>query len=246
MVTKICKTCDKELDINCFSKHKAEKDGLRCQCKECCNAYFKIWHDKNRERELARTKKWKEDNKEHCEKYVEDNKVRRSAYFKKHNEENKDRLIQYRIDNKDKRMAYNRNYYLKNSDMLKENVKIYNSENREKCNILKQRYEARKHKLPSTLTTAQWEQVKLYFNNKCCYCGKELPLEQEHLLAVLKGGEYTHNNIIPSCKSCNCSKGAKDFFAWYPKHKYYSKKREKIILDFLGYQNKVQQFTLAI
>ena len=109
-----------------------------------------------------------------------------------------------------------------------------------------QRRMALKRKLSSTLTLAQWENMKMHFNNKCAYCGKELPLAQEHFLALTKGGEYTVNNIIPSCKTCNSSKCNKDFFTWYPKYKYFSKKREKIILKFLNYKNEIQQLTFTI
>mgnify|MGYP003489420683 CR=1 FL=1 len=79
--------------------------------------------------------------------------------------------------------------------------------------------------------------IKLEFNNKCAYCGKEKPLSQEHFVALSKGGEFTINNIIPSCQNCNSSKRATDFFEWYPKFKHYSKKREQIILKFLNYNN---------
>jgi 5-methylcytosine-specific restriction endonuclease McrA len=32
---KICTTCNKEKDFNCFGKHKHGKNGLRGQCKDC-------------------------------------------------------------------------------------------------------------------------------------------------------------------------------------------------------------------
>ena len=109
-----------------------------------------------------------------------------------------------------------------------------------------QRREARKRSLECNLTAKQWLDIKLQFDNKCAYCGKELPLAQEHFLALSKSGEYTVNNIICACKTCNSSKSNKDFFTWYPKYKYYSKKRERFILKFLNYKDGIQQITLAI
>lgn len=103
---------------------------------------------------------------------------------------------------------------------------------------------ALKKDLPNTLTESQWENAKKQFDNKCAYCGKEKPLEQDHFVALKNGGEYTHNNIIPACKNCNCRKSAKDFFTWYPKFKHYSKKRETKILKYLGYTNGIQQLSL--
>lgn len=107
-----------------------------------------------------------------------------------------------------------------------------------------QRRRSLKRKLETTLTLNQWENIKIHFNNKCCYCNRELPLEQEHFIALSVMGEYTINNIIPACKSCNASKSNKIFNEWYPKYKYYSKKREKIILSFLGYTKGIQQLKI--
>ena len=75
--------------------------------------------------------------------------------------------------------------------------------------------------MPATLTLKQWEQIKKDFDYKCAYCGITETehynqfnerLHQEHFYAMSKGGGLTHNNIIPACKSCNSSKGTKDFF----------------------------------
>lgn len=103
-----------------------------------------------------------------------------------------------------------------------------------------------KRQLPSTLTDMQWLTIKKQFNNRCAYCNRELPLEMEHFIPLSKLGEFSVNNIICACKPCNSSKGNKDFFEWYSKHDYYSKKREKFILKFLNYKDGIQQITLAI
>jgi hypothetical protein len=52
------------------------------------------------------------------------------------------------------------------------------------------------------------------------------------------------DNIIPSCMKCNISKNNSDFFIWYPKQPSYSKSREKKILKYLGYKDKIQQLSL--
>jgi 5-methylcytosine-specific restriction endonuclease McrA len=84
------------------------------------------------------------------------------------------------------------------------------------------------------------------FDNKCAYCGKEKPLAQDHFVPLSKGGEYTNNNIICSCKSCNSSKSDKDFFEWYPEQLFYSKEREAKILKYLNYDKKTQTQQLAL
>lgn len=93
-----------------------------------------------------------------------------------------------------------------------------------------------KQLLPATLTIEEWNNIKTNFKEKCAYCGKKLPLTQEHFIPVTQGGAYAISNIIPVCLSCNCSKQDMNFFIWYPKQEYHSKKREKFILEYLNYE----------
>ena len=125
-------------------------------------------------------------------------------------------------------------------------LKKYRNNHHEYFLMSSQKYRSKKLLLPNTLTLKQWKQVKEYFENRCAYCGKKLPLAQEHFIALSKKGEYTINNIIPSCRVCNSSKIDKDFFEWYPKQKFYSKERERKILKYLGYKNnKIQQLKIG-
>ena len=112
-------------------------------------------------------------------------------------------------------------------------MKQYHQEHLDQYVIYTQKREALKKLLPATLTINQWKNIKTHFNNTCAYCGEELPLAQEHFIALSKGGEYSITNIIPSCQSCNSSKSTKNFFIWYSKYKYFSKERELKILDYL-------------
>jgi len=150
----------------------------------------------------------------------------------------------YSDDHMEESYEWEKKYREKNKEMIKIRSHNYNLNNRDIKTACNQRYKARKKLLPNDLTVQQWLDIKQVFSNRCAYCGKNLPLAQEHFIACSKGGEYTNNNIIPSCQCCNSSKGNKDFFNWYKKHKYYSSKREKLILNFLGYKNGVQQLKI--
>ena len=265
---------EKELSVEHFNKDKTKKDGFRGACKECDKKYrennkVKIVENKkqyrkdNKEKMLEYAKQYSQDNKEKIAKrmkqYSEDNKEKISEKKKQYREDNKERFAEraklYYEDNKEKIAKYYEDnkehiserkiqYYEDNKERFARSMKQHAKDNSESYRIRNQNRRALKLKLPHTLTIQQWETAKLHFNNKCAYCGKELPLEQEHFLALTKGGEYTINNIIPACKSCNDSKLARDFFIWYPKHKHYSKKREKIILKFLGYKGQIQQLSI--
>jgi endogenous inhibitor of DNA gyrase (YacG/DUF329 family) len=91
-------------------------------------------------------------------------------------------------------------------------------------------------KKSNDLTDKEWEECKKFFDFKCAYCGKETDkLEQEHFIPQNIGGLLTKNNIIPSCKGCNCSKNNDNVLKWYKSQSFFSKERLLKILVYLGY-----------
>ena len=59
------------------------------------------------------------------------------------------------------------------------------------------------------------EREKLLSRDKCAYCGKQSnPLTLDHLFAKSKNGPDTGDNLVYCCRSCNASKGTKDYFEW--------------------------------
>ena len=222
MEMKICKECGNNLELHMFSKSKSGKNRLNNKCKDCVKICYKIY-----------SKKFNDNNKEKFSDYYKANKIKKLACSN-----------QYHKDNLEKMNKYNLLYRIANEEKLKDYNREYTKNNKDKVNIKHQIRRARQKKLPSTLTMNQWGNIKQDFNSQCCYCGKRVSLAQEHFIAVTKGGEYTVNNIVPSCRSCNSSKGVKDFFEWYPKYKYYSKNRERFILKFLNYKDGIQQLKI--
>lgn len=228
---KICTKCNKELPatLEYFRKKEKGKYGLSAQCKECDKEYY----GSNKKRILATQKN-----------YAQEHKEKITAYRK-----------EYRKNNRQKILENDRTYYLNNIEKFREyekknKIRIfkcrkkYRETHKDQFKFYRQNREAKKRELPYSLNKKQWVKIKQYFGNKCAYCGKEEPLAQEHFIPLSKGGEYTINNIIPSCKSCNSSKRDKNFFEWYSKYKYYSKKREKTILKYLGYKENKQQLSI--
>ena len=64
--------------------------------------------------------------------------------------------------------------------------------------------------LAATLTTHNWDWLCKQTGHRCIYCGeKPNALDQEHVIPVSRGGEYTIQNIRPACRSCNSKKWAK-------------------------------------
>ena len=58
------------------------------------------------------------------------------------------------------------------------------------------------------------ERARIGNNNNCLYCGATTRLSVDHLIPRLEGGTDNADNLIPACRSCNSSKGAKDMVLW--------------------------------
>ena len=219
---KKCTKCGNELpETNeYFQTKRSAKGGLRSECKECSRIYSKKYKQDNREIISEQNREYRKNNKDHI-----------AEYHRTH-------------DRRESVRKYGALYREKNKERISERMRQYRKYNKDKTNILCQGRRARKHKLEHSLALGQWNAIKKSFNNSCAYCGKEKPLVQEHLIPLSKGGEYTINNIIPSCQPCNSKKSSKDFFEWYPKFEHYSKQREAKILKYLGYNKGIQQLSL--
>lgn len=234
--TKKCKTCGEEFPATTEYFRKT-KDGLRGKCKNCTAEDKKQWDIKNKEH----CSKYREDNakirSEYNKEYRKNNKERVSEYHKKYNQINKDVMSitrkKYKKNNKDIISIKRKQYRLDNSDKIKESNKQYKANNKDRVAIDNQKRRSRKKLLPATLTLSEWEFIKNSFSDTCCYCGRKLPITQEHYVAVINLGGYELGNIVPACQSCNSSKGAKYFEDWYPTHESYSSERESKILEFI-------------
>jgi len=251
---RACNKCGREFPATneYFVGTKLCKSGISRVCRECDRNDKREYYQANKALAIERIKRYRDANKESViersrlysnthkksiaesgKRYRNANKSKIAERMKKYNEVNKECISEYR-----------KRYNEENKLFIKERARRYRESNKEKCKLLLQRYKAKKRLLPATLTIEQWETVKQYFDHKCAYCGNSEPLAQEHFYPVSKGGEFTNNNIIPSCASCNSSKNNKLFNEWYPKFKHYSKRRENKILNFLNYKQGVQQLSL--
>jgi 5-methylcytosine-specific restriction endonuclease McrA len=251
---KVCKGCLKEYPATkeYFFTESKNKDGLKGMCKDCIRKQKKQYAEANKEKLTEYYKMYNQQHKEEIAKYnkqyIADNRECRNEYRREYSKRQHTKELRkvYLEKSKNKRSETMRKYFLNNQNNIKKYMKQYNQENKQYSVMSSQKRRTRKLMLPDTLTLEDWETIREKFNNKCAYCGRELKLEQEHFVSLTNGGEYTINNIIPACKSCNSSKNDKNFFEWYPTYKYYSKKRERFILDYLNYKNNIQQLTLAI
>lgn len=271
METKVCNNCNIEFPatIDNFYKYKRGKYGVRAICIKCHKDQNKQYREENKEFIAEINKLYRQENKEkmseYHKQYREKNKKIIAEYSKVRNkryrQENNEKLREYDKRRRQENKEYFKNHYENKKahyklyrERTKEHKQQYDKEyyakNKHKYLIYKQKRRSLKKQLPSTLTAMQWSKIKSHFNHQCAYCGMKEEdhteiydelLHQEHFIALSKGGEYTHNNIITACRGCNSNKLDKNFFKWYPQQEFYNKKREQNILEYLNYKGENTQ-----
>jgi len=217
MIYKVCYTCNEKIPATAeyFDRNKNCKDGLSPNCKKCTKEYNAKRYQEKKDKIKAQTKEYYKSNKEKIKPFFKENKRR---YYEKNIEEYKLESIKWREEHTEYFREYHKNYRMENPD---------------KWDVIVKRRKDRVDNLPYTLTEEQWEYIKNKFDNKCCYCGEDLPITHDHFIPVIKGGGYTLDNIVPACKRCNSKKHDGDFLEWYTKQDFYSKERVDILLNHL-------------
>lgn len=64
------------------------------------------------------------------------------------------------------------------------------------------------------VTAAQWRQVLGDSLGLCVYCGERRVLTMDHIEPLAKGGAHDVDNIVATCKPCNCSKNNRSLLVW--------------------------------
>lgn len=229
---KQCGTCKEWKPLDNYHKYNQTWDKLKNSCKECRSKKGKEYREKHRDKVLQSKRKWYQDTKQRAEE--------RTAQQLKQGEKTCTQCNEVKPIT-DFRERANGGFYSICRECENVNNKIYRKENPEIINAIKvhteQRRRKRASKLPSDFTPEQWKECKDYFNHECAYCGRKLKnLTQDHFVPLSKGGGYTKDNIVPSCRSCNSKKHNKDFDTWYKEQPFYSKARENKIKKYLGIQ----------
>lgn len=141
----------------------------------------------------------------------------------KRNEENKENYLSYL---KEYRIEYLRRPEVKKMEREKHRklrkrgvLRKWQNNNPEKIKSYSLKRNTKQHEI----TNDEWVKCKEYFSFGCAYCGmseklhKELNKQQLHRDHVVHDGSNKIDNCVPSCKSCNSSKGEYKLDGWYNK-----------------------------
>jgi hypothetical protein len=219
--TKRCTKCGKTKPLTEFYRDSHKASGIRSYCKECGRKYKHDYYQKNREKEIEYTGKYR---KEYDLTHTGHRKEYNSEYYQKHSDRwyedywsnpwnKRDYAREYRRSKKGK--LYYVGYYLTHKENILEYQKKYRKTQSGKfAHILaQQKRRAIKKKVKSTLTTAQWGKILEQQGNRCTICHKKFtsknPPTQDHIIPLLLGGPHTAENIQAVHQSCNSKKYAK-------------------------------------
>lgn len=203
---RICKECGKELPISDYPMCRGKP---RIVCKYCVSAKYKQRYNTDKafhDRVVAAANKHHVD---HREKHLEQMQVRHAERYATDEEYrqswNKRRKARYATDSAYREKVLSINHAKRASISESDNV-----------------------------TAEEWLMRLEQFDGTCAYCGSTVDIERDHVIPLSKGGRNIIGNILPACKSCNRSKGAKDMVSWYHKQPMYDAEREEKIMEVLN------------
>lgn len=259
-----CNNCRKEYYEKNKEKILKERKNYYQDNKEIILNKSKKYYKENKEKALEQKKKYYQNNKERIlkkEKEYRKNNKEKIAIYKK-NYQQKDSRKEYREkyyqNNKERILNNRKNYYQNNRDRLLENQKEYYHNNKEArveynkeyfrnnphigFNNRLKRKERLENVCGSGITKKEWYEIMNSTDWTCFYCeeyigNKNRKRTLDHIIPVSRGGPNTKENLIPSCKRCNCSKNDKIGNEWKYFNSLPKEKQEHITktIDKYGY-----------
>lgn len=152
---------------------------------------------------------------------IDDGLTKNQRWYRKNNgrERSRSRQAKARAMNPEANRQHCKKQYAKNVERRREKARKYyqevskaklkSPEGRAKERMKKAKRRAIKAGVLATLTWQEWLAICQEYNYCCAYCSRKLPLEQDHKTPISKGGGHTKENVVPACKGCNSSKGAR-------------------------------------
>ena len=78
---------------------------------------------------------------------------------------------------------------------------------------------------PDRPVTVEVQKERKALFGGCCFCGSQEKLTLEHVIPLSKGGLHVPENLLGSCKSCNCKKHVTLVEEWYREQPFFSEER---------------------
>lgn len=124
----------------------------------------------------------------------------------------KESLQRWKDENPDKVREYRAREYQNNRERYAANSAKWTENNRAVVRQTKRRYKVKRKawELNGSFTQAEWNGLLDKYGHICLSCRRDdIPLTQDHVIPLSKGGSNTIENIQPLCGPCNSSKHTK-------------------------------------
>jgi 5-methylcytosine-specific restriction endonuclease McrA len=118
--------------------------------------------------------------------------------------------------NRERSRATGRRWYAAHPEYYANRRSAYAAANRDRLSEIENRRRARKlGNGVFTITARDWRRVLHRYRNACAYCGATgVPLDQDHVIPISRGGRHSIGNLVPACDFCNGSKSARLLAEW--------------------------------
>jgi hypothetical protein len=137
-------------------------------------------------------------------------KIAYKVYYRVDIEKALARSKKWRLQNPEKKVALNKKWRLENLEKKAAHNKKWRLENPDKVLAFNRNYRARKNQAEGSHTAEDVADIISKQNELCFWCNTKLEqIHIDHIIPLIKGGRNDASNLVASCPSCNCSKGAK-------------------------------------
>ena len=151
------------------------------------------WRERNPELDAERAREWREAHREQ-------ERERFRAYDAAHREERRLAIAKSRAENPEHHRELRRAWREANIEVCRARCRAYWHRRRAGAD-------------PSEEVDAYAELLLL---QACAYCGATGDMSLDHVVPLSRGGTHEIDNLLPACRSCNSSKGAKLLEEWLP------------------------------
>ena len=202
---KFCPHCGRDRPLADFSLCRGKP---RWVCQDCFNAWTRQWRKDNPQRARATDKRYKDKSKPKRSRdykvWLERNKGRRKILWAQYYQKNHERML-----------ARARKYRAENLKRVKQKNKLYRENNLDKHRAYEATRRAAKFHRGPWISYEEWQTIMRYFDHRCGYClEKAIPLTQEHMTPLSRGGKHDVENVVPACMSCNNHKSSKNLIQY--------------------------------
>jgi hypothetical protein len=153
-------------------------------------------------------------------------------------EQNRERVSQWSRDNPEKKQWWRRN----NPDKVREIGRRWQQNNHTRTAQISQTRRARKRgNGVYRIENRDIRQLYERFGGLCAWCGGMMATELDHVQPIKRGGYHGLGNILPSCRTCNRSKGDREPWGWFRSQLFYSSQMEQYLRETLAYGEMIDQ-----